>query len=232
MIQQADMLMGYSYGPLLPVRRQSDWARSASLSCSRTEGLSLALRMYCTTCGELGPKDGERLSRSLSRTGEASGSEAKAGSDLRAGVRGECIASGREEVDDLSKVLVMVVGSMRHSVGDSVLCGEKVSVSWKRSIRYRESSTQPPPTRTMTVRDRKIRQKHNFARDPVPIQYRPDLSVHSSGESLRAGNIGIGTCMVNFVCKRDSHQGCLGLGLLLHLICSSDSVCTRGRFSE
>jgi hypothetical protein len=43
-----------------------------------------------------------------------------------------------------------------------------------------DSSTQPPPTRTMTVRERSIRQKHNFARPSAPIQYLPDSSLHSS----------------------------------------------------
>lgn len=45
---------------------------------------------------------------------------------------------------------------------------------------HRSNSIQPPPTRTMTVRLRSIRQKHSFARPSHPIQYVPDASCHLS----------------------------------------------------
>lgn len=44
---------------------------------------------------------------------------------------------------------------------------------------YFDSSTHPPPTRTITVLDLRILQKHNFALPSNPIQYCPDKSCHS-----------------------------------------------------
>jgi hypothetical protein len=46
-----------------------------------------------------------------------------------------------------------------------------------------ESSVQPPPTRTMTVCERKIRQKHSLG-SCSPIQYLPLWSFHESSATV------------------------------------------------
>lgn len=45
--------------------------------------------------------------------------------------------------------------------------------SRRRRFTHFDSSTHPPPTRTMTVLDRRMRQKYSFALPSAPIQYLP-----------------------------------------------------------
>lgn len=85
---------------------------------------------------------------------------------------------------------------------------------------HRESSAQPPPTRTITVRLRRIRQKHSLARPSAPIQYLPDSSCQSSP----AGAMGMSTCRMSNLARTSTvnsllidSQSCRQL----HLACSS-----------
>lgn len=195
--------------------------RSFSRSLSRILGLSLAFRMNCSgTRGLPPPEAGLRVaSRSGVRTSSGLSGALNAGMGLRNGVRGGKLPSERTVVDSdavaASVAEVIAMGTLRQSGGDMdivALRGCSASESANRSRRYRDNSTQPPPTRTMTVLERRMRQKHRRSLPPVPIQYRPDSSCHPSGELRPTGTTGTFTWMSVMYRFPHSRPKCLRLG--------------------